>query len=78
MTRPRISSTAPDLLEALMWKLQKGQCVAQCELWRHPLGWEVRCDVDGELVQAAVLRRRESAEDQAHDWQQAFRAKGCR
>ena len=35
-------------LEAVMWELRKGSRTARCELWRHPLGWEVRCDVDGE------------------------------
>ena len=67
-----------DPLDAVMWELHKGSRVARCELWRHPLGFEVRCDVDGETRQTAVQRRRDTAEDQAHDWQQAFGQKGWR
>lgn len=63
-------------LEAVVWECRKGTRIARCELWRHPLGWEVRCDVDDETRQTAVQRRRETAEDQAHDWQRAFFGKG--
>ena len=59
-------------LEAVMWTLRKGARVAECVLWRHPMGREVRCAVDYEVRQTAVQRRRDTAEDLAHDWQQAF------
>lgn len=65
-----------DRLDAVMWELRKGSRVARCDLWRHPLGWELRCDVDGETRQTAVQRRRDTAEDLAHDWQAAFNGKG--
>jgi hypothetical protein len=65
-----------DQLVALMWEARKGARVARCGLYRHPLGFELRCDVDGDTRQTAVQRRRETAEEQAHDWQQAFAGKG--
>jgi hypothetical protein len=67
-----------DRLVALMWEVRKADRIARCELWRHPLGFEVRVDVDSETRQTAVQRRRETAEDLAHDWQQAFAGKGWR
>jgi hypothetical protein len=63
-------------LQALMWEVRKGVRVARCELWRHPIGWELRCDVDNETRQTAVQRLRDKAEDLAEDWKQAFEAKG--
>ncbi|AMY10665.1 hypothetical protein LuPra_03904 [Luteitalea pratensis] len=65
-----------DPLDAVMWELRKGSRVARCELWRHPLGWELRCAVDNKVRQTAVQRRPETAEDLAHDWQHAFAGKG--
>ena len=73
----RDQTAAPDdRLDAVMWEIRKCSRIARCELWRHPLGWEVRCDVDGETRQTAVQRRRDTAEDLAHDWQRAFVGKG--
>jgi hypothetical protein len=34
-----------------LWRLTKGNRVAVCSLWNHPIGAEVRCDVDGEMRQ---------------------------
>jgi hypothetical protein len=65
-----------DRLAAVRWELRKGARVARCDLWRHPLGWEVPCDVDGDVRQTAVQRRRETAEEEARDWQQEFVARG--
>jgi hypothetical protein len=73
----RDSSASPEeRLAAVIWELRKGSRIARCDPWRHPLGWEVRCDVDGETRQTAVLRVRETAVDRAADWQRAFEAKG--
>lgn len=67
---------ADDQLVAVLWEARKGSRGARCELWAHPLGWEVRCAVDGDVRQTAVQRRRETAEDQAQDWLQAFKGRG--
>lgn len=69
-------SPLDERLLAVLWELRKGSRIARCEQWRHPLGVEVRCDVDGETRQTAAFRLRENAVDQADDWQQAFKAKG--
>ncbi len=73
---PDVGPPASHRLEAVMWELRKGVRVARCEMWRHPLGWEVRVDVDSETRQTAVQRRRATAEDLAQDWQRLFAGKG--
>lgn len=63
-------------LVAAKWEARKGGRVARCDRWLQPLGWELRCDVDGETRQTAVQRRRETAEDMAHDWIAGFEKLG--
>jgi pentose-5-phosphate-3-epimerase len=59
-----------------VWELRKGSRISRCELWKHSLGFELRCDVDGDVRQTAVQRCRETAEDVAVNWRQAFKARG--
>lgn len=65
-----------DQLVTVMWEQRKGGRIARCELWQHPLGFELRCAIDDDVRQTAVQRRRDTAEDLAADWQQAFQVKG--
>jgi hypothetical protein len=37
-----------------MWRMQKGQQIATCELWTHPDGGELRLVVDGRVKVADV------------------------
>lgn len=46
--------------QALVWELRKDRRVARCALWSHPLGWEVRITVDGELLRSQAHRHEES------------------
>jgi hypothetical protein len=39
-----------------IWKLTKGKHVAVCTLWNHPIGAEIRCDVDDEMRQTKASR----------------------
>ena len=55
-----------------LWKLRKGTRVAVCTLWNHPLGGEVRCDVDGEMFATQASRRIEDLLDAADQWKTAF------
>ena len=40
----------------------------RCDLWSHPLGWEVRLFVDGHLVQARVCRTQEEVLTTMETW----------
>jgi len=59
------------------WKLTKGNRVAVCSLWNHPIGAEVRCDVDGEMRQTKAAGRDYLALlDEADAWKAQFQEKG--
>ena len=59
-----------------IWKLTKGTRVAICTLWNHPIGAELRCDVDDEMQQTKASRTVGELLDVAHEWRKAFEAKG--
>jgi hypothetical protein len=58
------------------WKLTKGARVAVCALWNHPLGAEVRCDVDGEMWRTKASRDLGQLLDASDEWRKAFELKG--
>lgn len=64
--------------EAEVWTMKKGERVARCVVVRHPLGLELRCLVDGELVRSNVHRDPEELKIMAFSWQEAFTAGGWR
>ncbi len=68
----------PSLLVAIMWEARRGGHIACGELRRRPDSWEVRVTVDGHTHQTRVQRRRDTAEDVAHDWQAVFAREGWR
>jgi hypothetical protein len=37
---------------ATLFELRKGTRRAICKLWNHPIGGELRCEVDGELLRS--------------------------
>jgi hypothetical protein len=59
-----------------IWRLTKGMRVAVCTLWNHPIGAEVRCNVDGDMRQTKASRDVGELLDEAHEWRKAFEAKG--
>ena len=59
-----------------IWKLTKGTRVAICTLWNHPIGAEIRCDVDDEMHQTKASRAVGELLDAAHEWRKSFEAKG--
>jgi hypothetical protein len=59
-----------------MWRLTKANHVAVCTLFTHPIGWEIRCDVDGDMRQTQAGRGLVALLDESDKWKQAFLEKG--
>jgi len=59
-----------------LWKLTKGSRVAVCTLSNHPIGAEIRCDVDGDLRQSQAGRDGLALLDLANEWKRQFQKKG--
>jgi hypothetical protein len=71
---PRWTGT-PALL-GTVWTLHKGSRSATCEVWSHPLGWELRLSTDAEFVRSEVCRSLVGYLDVADGWKIAFTEKG--
>ena len=63
-------------LARVLWELWKGR-VASCEMNEHPLGWQIRCNVNWEFHYSHVAPLRHLAEEEAaankrhlvdHEW----------
>lgn len=50
--------------------------MALCSLWNHPIGAEVRCDVDGDMRQTQAGRDLVALLDESDKWKAAFLEKG--
>jgi hypothetical protein len=59
-----------------LWRLTKGDRVAVCALWNHPLVAEVRCDVDNEMTMTKAGRDLAELLDESERWKLGFREKG--
>jgi hypothetical protein len=62
--------------QAFVWLLQKGRSRARCALWSHPLGWELRVTINGELLRSQAYREADDVLSDVADWRQQFAAKG--
>ena len=61
----------------ILWTLTKGKREAVCVLWNHPVGAEMRLDVDGDLMQSKASRATfGELLDAAAEWRRAFEEKG--
>ena len=58
------------------WTLTKSKRRAVCVLWNHPLGAEMRLDVDGEMTQTKASRDFTELLDASDAWRAAFLEKG--
>lgn len=58
--------------------LRKGDRVASCQLWSHPLGGEVRLEVDGLWCRGETHREGLALVDTALEWKRQFEGKGWR
>jgi hypothetical protein len=58
------------------WILRKGTHTAVCVLWNHPIGAEMRLDIDGEMKETKAGRGLTELLDAADVWKAAFIEKG--
>ena len=58
------------------WRFRKSKRKAQCELWSHIVGWELRLIASGELLQSQVCRTQEEVFDTFEQWKAAMLEKG--
>lgn len=56
---------------AELWRLTKANHVAVCTLF-HPIGWEARCDVDGDIRQTKSGRELAPLLDESDTWKAAL------
>ena len=53
------------------FRLRKGKLIAECELWSHSLGWELRLVVGKEFIQTAVCKSQDEVLSTAENWKAA-------
>jgi hypothetical protein len=58
------------------WRLTKGSRAVTCDIWTHPLGGELRCEVDGEMFGTRASRDVNDLLDASDAWKAAFQEKG--
>jgi hypothetical protein len=61
---------------SFVWRLTKGARHAECRLWTHPVGAELRVDVGGELLRSEAGREPLALLDTAATWKAQFQKKG--
>jgi hypothetical protein len=64
--------------QALMATLRKGPNEARCALWSHPLGWELRADVNGELLRPEAYGTEGDVLTNIDGWRRQFEKIGWR
>ena len=79
LQRPDCCEPAARLDEG--WRLRKAVCghprQAVCELWSHPLGWELRLVVDGgDLRRSQVVRLNDEILAVTEQWKTAMVERG--
>lgn len=60
----------------VLWTLHKGAHVTTCDLWNHPIGAEVRVDIDGDLLLSEASRDVLALVTGAVAWRAQFEVKG--
>ena len=66
----------PPVELGIAWTLKKRNHIAQCILFSHQFGWELRLTVNGSLVRSQVSRVVAEVVDAADEWQRAMREEG--
>jgi len=78
-TRPalrfRSFERQPQQLGAV-WTLEKSGRAITCDLWTHPLGWELRATKAGELLKSETVRTETAALDRADQWRAQAEGQG--
>ena len=60
------------------WKLTKDSHSAECELFAHQLGWELRLLIDQDLRMSQVCRSQDDVLTTGEQWKVAMIEKGWR
>jgi hypothetical protein len=60
----------------LVWRLQKHSRYAECRLFTHPIGAEIRLEAGGEFVRSEANRDPMVLMDLASEWRSGFIQKG--
>jgi hypothetical protein len=71
---PAFDGTARHVAD--VWRLTEGDRTAVCSFWTHPIGGEIRLDVDGEMSRTEAGRDGNALLDVALDWREQFEGKG--
>lgn len=58
------------------WTLSKGGTTAECVVWSHQFGFELRVTVGADLVQSQVCRTQQDLIRVQETWRAAYEAKG--
>ena len=58
------------------WRLTKGSRAVVCDIYTHPLGGELRCDVDGEMFGTRASRSLDDLLRASDEWKAGFQEKG--
>ena len=61
---------------SLVWRLQKGNRYAECRLWTHPVGAEIRVEAAGEFLRSEAGADALTLVDTAVTWKAQFQEKG--
>jgi hypothetical protein len=67
--------TEPERLSPA-WTLHKGRKKAECSVWSHVLGFELRLDAGGHLLQTEVCRTQDDLIRVQEEWRVALVGKG--
>ena len=60
---------------ALVWRLTRDNTGAECRLWTHPIGVQIRVDVEGEFVRSEAGRDPLPLLELAAAWKAQFHEK---
>jgi len=58
------------------WSLTKNHKTAECSVWSHQFGFELRLNIASELVQSQVCRTGDKLTELQAEWRAALEAKG--
>ena len=59
-----------------MWTFHKGTRTAECVVWPHVVGWELRLMVNAELLQSQICRSDDDLTTTQDQWHAAMRERG--
>lgn len=58
------------------WTLHKGRKTAECSVWSHVLGFELRLEAGGEILRTEVCRTQDDLIRVYEEWRTALATKG--